>query len=78
MPARLNAIVGMVRRQFQKSVCVSQASVVGSIATTVAERPSWSMRLISPAISPARRMARMTAVPSGRITCTLTVPSRTI
>ena len=33
----------MDRRQFQKSVCVNQASVVCSIATTVAERPRWSI-----------------------------------
>ena len=47
------------------------------MATTSAERPRLSAGLISPTTSPGPRTARMTSVPSGRMTLALTLPSKT-
>jgi hypothetical protein len=49
-----------------------------STATAVALRVSWSIRPISPKISPGPRMVRITSLPSESLIMTLSRPESTM
>ena len=68
MFVRLSAIVGSSSTLARKLLRSISRKVVSSNVVTLAERPRLSARLISPTISPAPRMARITSLQSGRVT----------
>src|SRR5215218_9766730 len=75
--ARLSAIVGSSSTLVRKIPRSISRKRVSSNVITLAERPKLSARLISPINSSRPKAARTTSVPSGRVTYTFTLPSRT-